>query len=66
MLALISDIIDLAKIESDQLPLIYGKLLLHTLIGDLKQYALDELDRLGKAGIEIVVNEEDVDCEIEI
>ncbi|MFH0757049.1 MAG: PAS domain-containing protein [Bacteroidota bacterium] len=65
LLALISDIIDLAKIESGQLPIIYGRLLINTLIGDMKQYALDELNRLGKSGIEIVTYEEEVDCEIE-
>ncbi len=65
LLALISDIIDLAKIESGQLPIIYGKLLINTLIGDMKQYALDELNRLRKSGIEIVTYEEEMDCEIE-
>ena len=48
LFALISDIIDLAKIESGQLPIIYGKLKLSKLMGDMEQYAIDELQRLEK------------------
>ncbi len=65
LLALISDIIDLAKIESGQLPIVYGKLKLSVLISDMKQYALDELNRLDKKGIEIVSEEKNSECEIE-
>jgi len=65
LLALISDIIDLAKIESGQLLIIYGKLRLSELISDLKQYALDELQRLDNRNIEIIIEEEKGDCEIE-
>ena len=64
LLTLISDIIDLAKIESGQLSIIYGKLSVSELISDMKQYALDELERMGIKDIEIIVEEED-DCEIE-
>jgi len=65
LLTLISDIIDLAKIESGQLPIIYGKLRLSELITDLRQYALDELQRLDNRNIEIIIEEEKGDCEIE-
>ena len=65
LLALISDIIDLAKIESRQLPLIYGKQKLSVLVAEMKQYALDEISRLDKKGIEIVTVDQESDCEIE-
>ncbi|MDX2431571.1 MAG: PAS domain-containing protein [Bacteroides sp.] len=65
LLALISDIIDLAKIESKQLPLVYGKQKLSVLLAEMKQYALDETSRLNKPGIEIFADEEESDCEIE-
>ena len=65
LLALISDIIDLAKIESKQLPLVYGKQKLSVLLAELKQYALDETSRLNKSGIEIITDEAESDCEIE-
>ena len=65
LLALISDIIDLAKIESGQLPIIYGKLKLAALIGEMKQYAYDELKRLHKTGIKIITEIKHGDCEIE-
>ena len=65
LLALISDIIDLAKIESGQLPIIYGRQKIATLIRDMKQYATDELARLSKTGIEIITDETEGDCEVE-
>ena len=65
LLALISDIIDLAKIESKQLPLVYGKQKLSVLIDELNQYALDETSRLNKTGIEIITDKPKDDCEIE-
>ena len=65
LLALISDIIDLAKIESKQLPLVYGKQKLSLLIAEMKQYALDETKRLNKTGIEIITDQLEDDCEIE-
>lgn len=65
LLALISDIIDLAKIESNQLPLVYGKQKLSVLLAEMKQYARDEISRLKKTGIEIIVDELEGDCEIE-
>ena len=65
LLALISDIIDLAKIESKQLPLIYGKQKLSVLIAEMKQYGLEETSRLNKTGIEIITDQAEDDCEIE-
>ncbi|MFO7668502.1 MAG: PAS domain-containing protein [Bacteroidales bacterium] len=65
LLALISDIIDLAKIESNQLPLIYGRQKLSVLVAEMKQYALDEITRMKKTGIDIVTGEPENDCEIE-
>lgn len=65
LLTLISDIIDLAKIESDQLSIIYGKVKISELLNDMKQYAVDEAVRLQKAGLEIVVAVDSEDCEIE-
>ena len=65
LLALISDIIDLAKIESKQLPLVYGKQKLSILLAELKQYALDETSRLNKSGLEIITDDPESDCEIE-
>jgi len=66
LMALISDIIDLAKIESGQLPIIYGKLTMSELICDLNQYAKDELRRLDNKDLEIIVDLEGEDHEIEI
>ena len=54
LLTLISDIIDLAKIESGQLSIVYGKLMLTELIGEMEQYAQDEIERLGKKDIHVV------------
>jgi len=65
LLALITDITDLAKIESGQLPIIYGKLKLSSLMNDMKQYALDELVRLDKTHLEIITTEETGDYEID-
>jgi CheY-like chemotaxis protein len=63
LLALISDIIDLAKIESGQLPMVYGKQNMPTLAGEMEQYARDEIQRLGKDALEIRTA---VECEKEI
>ena len=65
LLALISDITDLAKIESGQLSIIYGKLKLSGLMKEMKQYALDELVRLDKTHLEIITTDETGDLEIE-
>ncbi|MCP4310559.1 MAG: PAS domain-containing protein [Bacteroidetes bacterium] len=65
LLALISDIVDLAKIESNQLKLIYGRQKLSSLVGEMKQYAKDELSHLNKTGVEVVAPEVECDCEIE-
>jgi PAS domain S-box-containing protein len=65
LLTLISDIIDLAKIESGQLSIIHGRLLISELIKDMEQYARDETMRLQKNQIEIVAKLEGGDCEIE-
>ncbi len=65
LLDLISDIIDLAKIESGQLSIIYGRIMISELINDMKQYARDETVRLQKENIEIVVEQGCDDFEIE-
>ena len=65
LLTLISDIIDLAKIESDQLSIIYGRIRISELIKDMEQYARDELTRLKKDKIEIVIAIEQEDMELE-
>ena len=65
LLTLISDIIDLAKIESGQLTIIFGRLNISELIIDMEQYAHDEAVRLQKDQIEIKTFLEVDDCEIE-
>jgi len=65
LLTLISDIIDLAKIESDQLSIIYGRIKVSELIRDMEQYAHDEVTRLKKDKIEIVISIEQEDRELE-
>lgn len=65
LLTLISDIIDLAKIESGQLSIVYGKLLLSELISDMKQYALEEIERLGKKDIQVLTFIGIPNCSIE-
>jgi PAS domain S-box-containing protein len=65
LLALISDIIDLAKIESGQLSIICGKLLLAELIGEMQQYAEEEIKRLDKKDIQVVSRVGIPNCEIE-
>ncbi len=65
LMALISDIIDLAKIESGQLPIVYGKLRLSSLVDEMKQYAWEELDRIGKTGIDIRTDQQAGDTEID-
>jgi len=65
LLALISDIIDLAKIESNQLPLVYGKQKLSVLLAEVRQYARDETSRMNKNRLEIVMDPQENDCEIE-
>ena len=65
LLALISDIIDLAKIESGQLAIVYGRILISELFRDMELYAREELIRLQKEDIEIVTVFEAEDCEIE-
>ena len=65
LLTLISDIIDLAKIESRQLSIVYGKVLLSELINDMEQYAQDEIERLGKKDIHVVAIAGLSDCAIE-
>lgn len=65
LLTLISDIIDLAKIESGQVSLNYGMLLLSELIEEMKQHACEEARRLEKAHIEIRTFVELGDCKVE-
>jgi PAS domain S-box-containing protein len=65
LLTLISDIIDLAKIESGQLPLVYGKLKISELMNDMRQYAQDELDRLDGKRLEVILEQRGEDKEME-
>ncbi|MCK4750681.1 MAG: PAS domain S-box protein, partial [Bacteroidales bacterium] len=65
LLTLISDIIDLAKIESGQLSIIYGKQKISDLVAEIELYALDELKRLGKDNIRIHAVNNDRDCMLE-
>lgn len=65
LLTLISDIIDLAKIESGQLTIVNGKIRVSDLIKEMEQYALDELERLQKKRIEIVTSLGSSDYEME-
>jgi PAS domain S-box-containing protein len=65
LMALISDIIDLAKIESGQLSILHGRLMISELISDMKQYAEGELVRLKRENIEIVTALKMTDCAIE-
>ncbi len=65
LLTLITDIIDLAKIESGQVTMNYGRLLLSELIQEMKQYALDEARRLDKEHLEISTFLEEEACEAE-
>jgi len=65
LLALISDIIDLAKIESNQLSLVYGRQELGVLLNEMKQYAKDEAERMHKADLVIELVAHEGSCEIE-
>lgn len=65
LLTLISDIIDLARIESGQLPIVYGKVSLSGLVRELKLYANSEIERLGIKGVEIIARVNEEDCMIE-
>lgn len=65
LLTLITDIIDLAKIESGQLSIIHGRIRTPELIHDLEQYARDEIVRLKKERIEVVITSMQDDCDIE-
>ena len=65
LLALITDIVDLAKIESGQLPLIFGRVKISELMGELKQYAEEELGRFRHKQIEVIVEEVEEDIEME-
>jgi PAS domain S-box-containing protein len=65
LLALISDIVDLAKIESGQLPLIYGKLKVSELMEELKQYAEEEMERYRNKHIDVLIQQEGKDVELE-
>jgi len=65
LLTLITDIIDLAKIESGQVTINYGRLLLSELIADMKQYAFDEAKRLQKGNLKISSKMDVGDFELE-
>lgn len=65
LLILISDIIDLAKIESGQVTMNYGRLLLSELFAEMKQHADNEIRRLQKKNLEVHTKVEVGDCEVE-
>jgi CheY-like chemotaxis protein/nitrogen-specific signal transduction histidine kinase len=65
LLTLITDIIDLAKIESGQVTMKHGRLLLSDLIDDMKNFAREEAVRLQKEALEIKTNVEVEDCALE-
>jgi len=65
LLVLISDVIDLARIESGQLPIIYGRLDLSTLMDEIRQYALEEMERMDKNNVVIIVEKEKEGCEMD-
>lgn len=65
LLTLISDIIDLARIESGQLEIIYDRMDLSELLEELHQYALDEIKRMKKRDLEILVEKEIKSFQIE-
>lgn len=66
LLVLISDIIDLAKIESGQLPLVYGKISISDLLTNMRQYAEEELRRQDRTSIQLYVEEPPVAVELEV
>ena len=68
LLVLISDIIDLAKIESGQLPLVYGRIDLSELLENMRQYAEEELSRHDCDTIRVLVEQpgESVQMEIDV
>jgi len=65
LLTLITDIIDLAKIESGQITMNYGRIRLSGLIRELEQHARDETARLNKEHLEIITHIQNGDCEVE-
>jgi PAS domain S-box-containing protein len=65
LLTLITDIIDLAKIESGQVTMNYGRLLLSDLIAEMEQHACDEAGRLHKENLEITTKLEMDDSDVE-
>jgi len=60
LLVLISDIVDLAKIESGQLTLVRGKQRITSLLREMEEYAQEEADRLGRNDLRII---RESDCE---
>lgn len=65
LLTLITDIIDLAKIESGQVTLKHGRIMLSDLIHEMKNYAREEAVRLQKEALEIETKVEMEDCAVE-
>ena len=65
LLTLITDIIDLAKIESGQITMNYGRISLSGLITELEQHARDEAGRLQKAHLKITTRIQSGGCEVE-
>lgn len=66
LLVLISDIIDLAKIESGQLQLVFGKTTLAELMENMRQYAEEEVRRQNRPSIQIMVEQGTEDQELEV
>lgn len=66
LLVLISDIIDLAKIESGQLNLVYGKISLSELMDHMREYGEEEIRRQERTSIQMNVDKADEDVELEL
>jgi PAS domain S-box-containing protein len=65
LLALITNVVDLARMESGQLPIIYEKMELSALMEETGKYAMRELGRLGKEDVEVIVQKEEDGLTIE-
>jgi len=65
LLTLITDIIDLAKIESGQVTINHGRIRLSGLIREMEEHALGEAKRLDKGHLEVTTHIASGDCEVE-
>jgi signal transduction histidine kinase len=54
LLTIVSDIIDISKIEAGQLKILYNKLDVHQLLEDIQATFVSEAQRLGKKNIKLV------------